>query len=432
MKKLILFTNTYPYGGGETFLDEELPYLANKFDQIVIYPLYKPSNEISGRCINKFQNVLIEDALIPFDHKDKLMLIKKGIGGLSHLWQIKEYIINKVFLSGNKNWLFFNYAFIHNAILENKETFGGLIKNLSDASIAYFYWGDKSALIIPKLKKKLTTINPNLKYVVRFHGSDIYEEVKGYLPFRNYLFPNIDYAITISNNGKQYLQTNYKIKPKQICTYRLGSIGLNNFELKPTTNLFHIISCSNAISLKRLDLIAKALNLIEKDIRFIERMKENGYEKIKWTHIGDGPQLEKVKSIITKDNNVIVADFKGKMEHNKVLNFYNSKNCSLFIQVSTSEGIPVSIMEALSFGIPVMATNVGGVGEIINTDQEDYGVLLDKNLDDRLLAGNIKNMILMEEQALIKMKISARKEWESNWNGDRNYSAFAEFMANLV
>lgn len=43
------------------------------------------------------------------------------------------------------------------------------------------------------------------------------------------------------------------------------------------------------------------------------------------------------------------------------------------MNLSTSEGVPVSIMEVQSYGIPVIATNVGGTGEIID---KDNGILL--------------------------------------------------------
>ncbi len=428
-KTLTLFTNTYPYGSGETFLDNEIPYLAERFDHINIFPLYNPSNNISNRCIEKYPNISICKTLMPFDHKDKYELVKNGIWGLNNLWQVKEYIANNVLFSGNKNWLFFNYAFIHNSILNNKEVYQDILNCLSKSDIAYFYWGDKSALIIPEIKKELKHINPNLKYVVRFHGTDLYEEVKGYLPFRSHLFPSIDYAVTISNNGKQYLKTSYKHLPKNIVTFRLGSENKTEFNNKPIPSIFHIASCSNVIPLKRLDLIAKALNLIEKDIRFIERMKENGYDKIKWSHLGDGPLLEGIKNLVTKNDSVVITNFKGRVNHDTVLESYKNSNCSLFIQVSTSEGIPVSIMEALSFGIPIMATNVGGVSEIL--ENGDYGVLLDKNIDEKILAENIKRLILMPQEALAQMKIAARKEWESNWNGDKNFAAFAEYLSKL-
>ncbi|MGZ5247769.1 MAG: glycosyltransferase, partial [Flavitalea sp.] len=49
----------------------------------------------------------------------------------------------------------------------------------------------------------------------------------------------------------------------------------------------------------------------------------------------------------------------------------------LFLNVSESEGVPVSIMEAMSAGLPVIATNVGGTREIVDGSN---GVLVNKNI----------------------------------------------------
>lgn len=49
--------------------------------------------------------------------------------------------------------------------------------------------------------------------------------------------------------------------------------------------------------------------------------------------------------------------------------------------MSDSEGIPVSIMEAMSFGIPVIARNVGGMSEIVN---EENGLLLEMMMQKML------------------------------------------------
>ena len=61
----------------------------------------------------------------------------------------------------------------------------------------------------------------------------------------------------------------------------------------------------------------------------------------------------------------VAFNFLGAMPHSKVLEYYQTHYTDLFIQASRSEGIPVSIMEALSYGTPVLATNVGGVAELL-------------------------------------------------------------------
>lgn len=43
-----------------------------------------------------------------------------------------------------------------------------------------------------------------------------------------------------------------------------------------------------------------------------------------------------------------------------VYDFYRNNDVDVFVNLSESEGIPVSIIETISFGVPVVATDVGG------------------------------------------------------------------------
>ncbi len=52
---------------------------------------------------------------------------------------------------------------------------------------------------------------------------------------------------------------------------------------------------------------------------------------------------------------------RGGISNAEVFQFYRDNKVDLFVNASTSEGLPVSIMEAISFGIPSIATNVGGL-----------------------------------------------------------------------
>lgn len=432
MSKLTLFTNSYPYGTGETFLHEELPFVAKKFDKIVIFPLYIPKGTENRTDISQQPlpaNVRVMQPLIPFDHKDKKSLIINGIIPKSFLMEVCEFFKRGVFLSGKKLWIYFNYTLLLNSILSNRKVMRSIKTELEQSNAAYFYWGDKSALIIPYLRKRLKNHPP---FVVRFHGSDIYEEVKGYLPYRDKLYKAINYAVPISNNGMEYIKLRYKNhQPQHIELHRLGSYAHDNVCIA-NNDIFHIVSCSNVIELKRVEIIAKALLNIEKDFVFVERMTELGYKKIKWTHIGDGPLLEGVKEHFKLGSAFIIANFPGRLPHEKVMEFYSNNRVELFVQVSRSEGIPVSIMEALSYGIPIIATNVGGVNELFrNIPQCPYGTLLTKNLTAIDLEKAIKNFILLPDSEVEKARITARIEWETNWNNNKNYSAFANFLSGL-
>jgi glycosyltransferase involved in cell wall biosynthesis len=91
--------------------------------------------------------------------------------------------------------------------------------------------------------------------------------------------------------------------------------------------------------------------------------------------------------------------------------------------LSESEGVPVSIMEAQSFGIPVIATNVGGTSEIVN---ERVGILLSDN--------PTRNDVCKALEEVLKSNISRefiKKEWNKISNAERNFSEFASELIGL-
>ena len=466
MSKLILFTNSFPYLPGETFLEEELPFLASKFSSIVIYPLYINSKGSKMRTVP--ENVVVKEPLISFSHKDKARLLINGIIPRNLIAQTKEFLGKRVFLQGKKLWIYLNYTLLYNSILSNKKIINSAITELQTADIAYFYWGDKTALLTSFLKKRAT----KPKYIVRFHGSDLYLTAKGFLPYREGLFSSIDYAVPISKHGAKYILDNYGnlIDSNRIKPFRLGSFNsglleeiaeamqgeiIGEAKEKNKGKAFKVISCSNVIELKRVELIAKALLNIAKDSEFCKEMKTNGFNKIEWIHIGDGALLPEIKEICSKviiEKSQLNINFTGSLSHNSVLELYNKEHFNLFVMASRSEGIPVSIMEAFSFAVPVVATNVGGVSELFgggggnssrgnssrsnssrpNLEPCKYGTLIPADLTTNdlteALANAIKSFILLPINRQKLAKEAARAEWEANWNGAKNYKEFAEFL----
>ncbi len=89
------------------------------------------------------------------------------------------------------------------------------------------------------------------------------------------------------------------------------------------------------------------------------------YEDLEWKHYGDGDYRGEIEKMVNK--NVLVGQV-SNAEIIGALNLY--KETGFLINVSKYEGIPVSMMEAMSFGIPCIGTDVGGVSEIIDSGKE--------------------------------------------------------------
>lgn len=449
--ELAIFTNTYPYGNSETFLAQEVPFVFGEFDRVHVFPLYIPQGEEGEKCREMPSNAILHRPLLERDHKDKRGLLLDGLLNTAPMgFALKEFFGRKVYGSRKKLWLWGNYLCILRSILGNRRMMKEVAQTIGNCSCAYFYWGDKSALAIPFLKKK-PSLEKMPKFVVRFHGSDIYEEAKGYLPFREMLYGAVDYAVTISENGKEYIERNYASQPGETRVFRLGSafhsdacpnLGApvpENGNEADSTGAYNILSCSNVIELKRVHLIAAAMLFLERDRELACALKEKGISHICWTHIGDGPLLAPIKEMLMQNGvpegeeeiTPVAFNFLGALPHNKVLEYYQTHYTDLFIQTSRSEGIPVSIMEALSYGTPVIATDVGGVAELLPQGC-GCGKLLPKDLDAQTLAGHMKSWILSSlELPEFDLALAARRQWEQKWDCRKNYTEFARFLKGL-
>jgi glycosyltransferase involved in cell wall biosynthesis len=129
--------------------------------------------------------------------------------------------------------------------------------------------------------------------------------------------------------------------------------------------------------------------------------------------VGDGPLYDNVLRASKKSKNIEVL---GYCPHNKVMELL--KNARVLIFPSEwYEGLPMIIIEAFASGVPVLASKLGAMSEIIN--DKCTGLLF--NLGDTYdLADKVIKFWSNDEQAN-KMSKEARLEFESKYNADRNY-----------
>lgn len=105
------------------------------------------------------------------------------------------------------------------------------------------------------------------------------------------------------------------------------------------------------------------------------------------TFIGDGPNLVKCKSIVEKENLTSKIFFEGFKSN--VDDFLKESNC--FVLSTNYEGLPISIIEAMSYRLPIISSNVGGVSEQIENNSS--GILVNnenewENVLKKIFEGN--------------------------------------------
>ncbi|MEO6302350.1 MAG: glycosyltransferase, partial [Bacteroidia bacterium] len=342
-----MFANFFPYKKAEPFLANEFEFTKKHATSITVCTLYGKAED--SLLKNSDSVVLLHPILDAAGNKMELFL--KGKFNLAPFgFHLKELFSKALFFSPKKFYWFYISALITRIALSS-EAFKEVIKKIENSKepVLYFYWGDNLAWTIPYLKRKIK--NKNLKIVLRLHGSDLYENVKAnYAPLREDIFSAVDLIVPISENGKSYLAEKYPDFKNKLFSSRLGVFdsGLNPL---PQGNTYHLISVSNMVALKRIHLIFEAL--------------QKTTLKIVWHHFGDGPLANELKELIKTKRNDLEIEFHGHVSNQAIIDFYKKQPLNLFLNVSSTEGLPVSIMEALSFGVPVAATNVGGTSELV-------------------------------------------------------------------
>ena len=99
----------------------------------------------------------------------------------------------------------------------------------------------------------------------------------------------------------------------------------------------------------------------------------------------------------------------------------------VFVNVSSTEGTPVSIMEAVSCGIPVLATAVGGNVEIV---QERNGYLLSENPTPDEIADALL-IVCDNREEILKKRKGSRAVWQERYNETTNFEAFAQALVEI-
>jgi len=409
LKQLIIFTGYYPYGiEEESFLRPEIKILNNFFNIIII-----PTKKIGKLSKIPAGVKVIDDYSNKFKLNNLTLIIQSVLLIISsHFW--KEIINNPNF--------FFNIIelkeLISNLVRRN-QLFKWLEKNgknfIKPDAILYTFWFGSLTSAILDYKKK----HPNLKVITRAHGSDLYEE-KVNIFFRKEAIKVIDGVFLISKNGFDYICKKYSLYKNKFYYSPLAIESKNIKSKKSPDNVFRIVSCSFIRPEKRLNFMANCI----KELSFISK------KKIEWFHIGGNVDLkagDKLRSlkILTKHSqfNKINFFFLGNMPNTEVLNFYKNQPLDLFLLLSSREGKPVSIMEALSVGLPVISTNVGGVSELI--DQNKNGILVQTKDSSKKVANTI-NALIKNPKLLKSMRRESIIKWKKVANHRVNFQEFAK------
>ena len=389
---LNFFTAIFPYTTLEPIVENEFMYSETAFKKIRIFPHFFKSQDSFQRKVSSNTKIIdlkdFESCKLSLNYK---VLIVKLLFTEFRLCPNKMFFIKNLRL-----WL----AYLKAAAKKAKylEDFNLLLPN----SVNYSYWMNDWALVLAVLKERKTISN----FVFRCGGFDIWDERHpgNYLPFRGLIYKYTDQVIPNSVISAEYIKTKTNQKHKVRHEY-LGTIDFGS-GFEEQSKLLTIVSCSSVIALKRIELIIEVLSKVQ--------------VKVKWLHFGDGEQIDSIKKLAKEKLQTHKVHFMGNVSNKDLMKFYSENYVDLFITTSSTEGLPVSVQEAISFGIPIIATNVGAMSEVVN---DDCGILVDKDFSTHKVATIIEGWRLSKYSSLTQRQI-IRAVWMEKFDAEKVYPQF--------
>ena len=409
---IYLFTHSYPYARrGEVFLHDEMlsARALGLADRIRFVPLRKEAGaETPDPSAARFQT---EAGLLDGGWGRRLRLLC-GMLFQARFWRmpadfppvlprvrcLKQGI--KYFYAA---WAYADWIRRHRRRLQPGDTL-------------YSYWAHYNVLGMALAREK-GWLPAGLRCVSRGHRYDIYEEAVGrYFPYRRFSLAVLTGLYPCSRNGADFLKGRYPEMAGRIETAYLGvrPLGADDVArrqaLRPPQGVCRVVSCALVSPVKRLPSLMRSL------AAFANQLPEGTV--LEWHHFGGGAGLSalQAEAAVTPAARFNIV-WHGQTDNARLRETYLNTYFHAFVHVSESEGLPVLFMEAFAAGIPVVATDVGGSGELVRAGG---GALLPKDFTQAEFDAALQAVLQAGEAA----REAAYAGYQACFSAETNYTAF--------
>ena len=229
---------------------------------------------------------------------------------------------------------------------------------------------------LSSLEAQLPAFFAGVKYRIHGeHGWDIYDldgQSWKYRALKKFFRPLIHRYIVLSLDLKNYLVNTIKVKEKKI-THICNGVDSERFTAHLNSGINHFSDDDSQLiiigTVGRLEAVKDQANLACAFAELISK-KPEFRKNVRMVIIGDGSERNNIEAIINQHNLSDLVWLAGtRSDIPEMLNYLD-----IFVLPSLAEGISNTILEAMSCGLPVVATRVGGNPELIAEGETGYTV----------------------------------------------------------
>lgn len=271
--------------------------------------------------------------------------------------------------------------------------------SVSTAKTVLFYHNNGATF------EALTFYHPKLK------GSKYEKEL---LVREKYVLSKIDRVVFIAEYGQKNFQSIHPDFDKKKCVFfhnGIDDLPLNeNLDLQKVDNPKYQLCCAGTINERKGQRII---------IEAMVQLSEDKLSDFQLKLYGTGPLLPELKKIVNDRNLSQRIIFEGSVD-NKLMPLKLSEN-NIFILMSYEEGLPISIIEAMRSGLPVISTRVSGIPEQVETGYN--GIILDPSVEQ--LVDLFNNM---EKYNWKKMGKNSRDKFLEKFTFSKMMSSYTKML----
>ena len=293
--------------------------------------------------------------------------------------------------------LTFRYCEIENVIVHNIQNYGFI--NISPVASLISKFG--YVLFLYKIKKMIYHIKPDIlhahwgtsygllgafsgfhPFILSTWGNDIIESPKNNWFMEKLIKYNLDRADVVTSTSKMLVKETKKYidKPKQIYHIPFG-VDMKLFTPKSNKNT------NGPICIGTVKALEKKYG-IEILIRAFNKVLQYGYDDIGLLIVGSGSLYTRLKKLTIDFHITNHVIFTGKVHNDEVVNYLHKIDIFVVPSISESETFGVAAVEASACALPVIASQIGGLSEVV-IDGET-GILVEPNnveaLSNKLLS----------------------------------------------
>lgn len=380
----------------------------------------KPYISNTQNIINSIE-CMVQSELIKNNSNNKMRILmcssaRSEKGGMNsvidllmdHTWDERfEFSYLATHISGNpiKKILFFIKAYVVLKKLIYKNTF----------DIIHIHMSYKGSFYRKYLVSNLCKKNGK-KVIIHLHGSefeDFYNTAT--LKLQNKirkLFSEVDCTIVLGNKWRNFIK---RISPEANIVVINNAINILPFKIKKYHTPKRLLFLGALIKRKGVIDLLHAIKILHED----------GIKNFQLLIAGSGDEEKKLKEYVNENKLFDIVSFLGWVTSSQKMDLL--QNSDILVLPSYNEGLPMAILEAMSFGMPIISTNVGSISEAVH-DNENGFLFCPGEIDELV---SVLKKILLDEKIWDKFSQTSRKIVEEKFSEDVFFDKIQKVYINL-